>query len=243
MIDFEIPPEAKEVRERVRRFVQQEVLPAEEALSDGRSGRDVLSELRAKAKEASLWCPHMPKEWGGMGLTPLENALMQMELGASRFGASAVNSEGPDDATMLTLLEYGTEEQKQKFLPPLVNGEMRVAFSMTERTAGADATGQQTRAVRDGDNYVLNGEKWFTSGASGAGLVVIVAKTNPEAPRHRQFSQLIVELPNPGYQIVRDIPTMADRPGQHEGIGHAEVLIKDLVVPAANRLGEEGDGF
>jgi len=243
MIDFEIPPEAKEVRERVRRFVQQEVLPAEEALSDGRSGRDVLSELRAKAKEASLWCPHMPKEWGGMGLTPLENALMQMELGASRFGASAVNSEGPDDATMLTLLEYGTEEQKQKFLPPLVNGEMRVAFSMTERTAGADATGQQTRAVRDGDNYVLNGEKWFTSGASGAGLVVIVAKTNPEAPRHRQFSQFIVELPNPGYQIVRDIPTMADRPGQHEGIGHAEVLIKDLVVPAANRLGEEGDGF
>ena len=243
MIDFEIPPEAKEVRERVRRFVQQEVLPAEEALSDGRSGRDVLSELRAKAKEAGLWCPHMPKEWGGMGLTPLENALMQMELGASRFGASAVNSEGPDDATMLTLLEYGTEEQKQKFLPPLVNGEMRVAFSMTERAAGADATGQQTRAVRDGDNYVLNGEKWFTSGASGAGLVVIVAKTNPEAPRHRQFSQFIVELPNPGYQIIRDIPTMADRPGQHEGIGHAEVLIKDLVVPAANRLGEEGDGF
>jgi acyl-CoA dehydrogenase len=243
MIDFEIPAEAKAIRERARRFVQEEVLPAEAALTDGHAGREVLTDLRAKAKAVGLWCPHMPEEWGGMGLTPLENALMQMELGMSRFGAAAVNSEGPDDATMLTLLEYGTEEQKRKFLPPLVNGEMRVAFSMTERASGADATGLQTRAVRDGDNYVLNGEKWFTSGASGAGLVVILAKTNPEAPRHRQFSQFIVELPNPGYQIVRDIPTMADRPGQPEGIGHAEVIIKDLVVPAGNMLGNEGDGF
>jgi acyl-CoA dehydrogenase len=243
MIDFEIPAEAKAVRERVRRFVQEEVLPAEAALQDGRPAREVVTDLRAKAKAAGLWCPHMPQEWGGMGLTPLENALMQMELGMSRLGSTAVNSEGPDDATMLTLLAHGTEEQKKKYLPPLVNGEMRVAFSMTEKAAGADATGMQTRAVRDGDNYILNGEKWFTSGARGAGLAVILAKTNPEAPRHRQFSQFIVELPNPGYQILRDVPTMADRPGQREGIGHAEILIKDLIVPAGNMLGNEGDGF
>jgi acyl-CoA dehydrogenase len=244
VIDFEIPAEAKVIRERARTFVQEAVLPVEEeGLRTGRSPRDILPELRPKAKEAGLWCPHMPKEWGGMGLSPLENALMQMELGMSRLGPAAVNSEGPDDATMLTLLEHGTAEQKRKYLPPLVNGEWRVAFSMTERAAGADATGMQTRAVRDGDNWILNGEKWFSSGASGASLAVIVAKTDPDAPRHRQFSQFIVELPNPGYQIVRDIPTMASGPGRDGGGGHAEVIIKDLVVPAANMLGGEGDGF
>jgi acyl-CoA dehydrogenase len=244
MIDFELPAEAKAIRERAGRFVQEVVLPAEEqGAKEGRSPREIVRELRPQAKAAGLWCPHMPTEWGGMGLTPLENALLQMELGMSRLGTAAVNSEGPDDATMLTLLEYGTEEQKQKYLPPLVAGEMRVAFSMTERAAGADATGMQTRAVRDGDHWVLNGEKWFSSGASGAGLAVILAKTDPEAPRHRQFSQFLVELPNPGYQIVRDIPTMAERPGREDGIGHAEILIKDLVVPAGNLLGGEGDGF
>src|SRR5262245_34046011 len=141
MIDFEIPPEAKAVRERARRFVQEEVLPAEEGLQDGRAGREVVRELRGKAKAAGLWCPHMPREWGGMGLTPVENALLQMELGMSRLGPAAVNSEGPDDATMLTLLAYGTEAQKRKYLPPLVAGELRVVFSMTEKAAGADATG------------------------------------------------------------------------------------------------------
>ncbi|MCZ2108696.1 MAG: acyl-CoA dehydrogenase family protein, partial [Dehalococcoidia bacterium] len=243
-IDFEIPQEAKEIREKVRRFVQEECIPAEEQL-EHRPFKDVLSDLRAKARSQGLWCPFVPKEYGGMGLGPLANALVQMELGESHLGALAMNTQGPDDATMLTLLTYGTDYQKEKFLKPLLNGDKRICYSMTEKAAGADATGMQTRAVRDGDNYILNGEKWFSSAASAADIAVVMAKTNPDAPRHQQFSTFIVELPNPGYQITRDIKTMAvESPLSHVmGGGHSEVIIKDLVVPAENLLGGEGNGF
>jgi acyl-CoA dehydrogenase len=144
------------------------------------------------------------------------------------------------------LLAYGTEYQKEKYLKPLLNGEKRICYSMTEKAAGADATGMQTRAVKDGnENYVLNGEKWFSSAASVADIAVVMAKTDPDAPRHQQFSTFIVELPNPGYRIVRDIGTMAaEGPLSHVlGGGHSEVEIKDLVVPAENLLGGEGNGF
>lgn len=180
-----------------------------------------------------------------MGLGPLANALVQMELGESYLGALALNTQGPDDATMLTILTHGTPYQKEKFLKPLLNGEKRVCYSMTERAAGADATGMQTRAIRDGDNWVLNGEKWFSSAASVADIAVVMAKTDPDAPRHKQFSTFIVELPNPGYQIVRDIPTMAvESPLGHVlGGGHSEIKIQDLVIPNENLLGGQGEGF
>ena len=180
-----------------------------------------------------------------MGLGPLANALVQMELGESYLGALALNTQGPDDATMLTLLTHGTDYQKEKYLKPLLNGEKRICYSMTEKAAGADATGMQTLAVRDGDNWVLNGEKWFSSGATAADIAMVMAKTNPDAPRHQQFSTFLVELPNPGYQIQRNIPTMAgeSRLGETLGGGHAEILIKDLVVPHENIVGGEGQGF
>lgn len=181
-----------------------------------------------------------------MGLGPLANALVQMELGESHLGALSMNSQGPDDATILTLLAHGTEFQKEKYLKPLLNGEKRVCYSMTEKAAGADATGMQTRAVKDGnENYILNGEKWFSSAASAADLALVMAMTDPEAPRHQRYSTFIVELPNPGYVIKRDIPTMAaEGPLSHiMGGGHAEIDIKDLVVPAENLLGGEGNGF
>ena len=181
-----------------------------------------------------------------MGLGPLANALVQMELGESYLGALSMNTQGPDDATMMTLLAYGTEYQKEKYLKPLLNGEKRICYSMTEKAAGADATGMQTRAVKDGnENYVLNGEKWFSSAASVSDIAVVMAKTDPDAPRHQQFSTFIVELPNPGYRIVRDIGTMAaEGPLSHVlGGGHSEIEIKDLVVPAENLLGGEGNGF
>ncbi|HEX6031905.1 MAG TPA: acyl-CoA dehydrogenase family protein [Tepidiformaceae bacterium] len=245
MIDFEIPAEAQEVRERVRKFVQDECIPAEEHLQQGRPYKEVLGELRQKARSQGLWCPFIPPEYGGMGLGPLANALVQMELGESYLGALALNTQGPDDATMLTLLQNGTDFQKEKFLKPLLNGDKRICYSMTEKAAGADATGMQTRAVRDGDNWVLNGEKWFSSAASAADIAVVMAKTDPDAPRHQQFSTFIVELPNPGYQIQRDIKTMAaEGPLSHVlGGGHAEVIIKDLVVPHENLLGGQGNGF
>ena len=161
----------------------------------------MLGELRTKARAQGLWCPFIPKEYGGMGLGPLANALVQMELGESYLGALSMNTQGPDDATMLTLLAHGTDFQKEKFLKPLLNGEKRICYSMTEKAAGADATGMQTRAVKDGnENYVLNGEKWFSSAASVADIALVMAKTDPDAPRHQQFSTFIVELPNPGYQ-------------------------------------------
>ncbi|MBW8813140.1 MAG: acyl-CoA dehydrogenase family protein [Caulobacterales bacterium] len=245
-IDFEIPAEAKAIRERVRQWVHDECIPAEKRLIDGEDYKTVLGELRTKARAQGLWCPFIPKEYGGMGLGPLANALVQMELGESYLGALSMNTQGPDDATMLTILQNGTEYQKEKFLKPLLNGEKRVCYSMTEKAAGADATGMQTRAVKDGnENYILNGEKWFSSAASVADMALVMAMTDPDAPRHQRYSTFIVELPNPGYNIKRDIPTMAlEGPLSHiMGGGHAEIEIKDLKVPAENLLGGEGNGF
>ncbi|HZL01450.1 MAG TPA: acyl-CoA dehydrogenase family protein [Caulobacteraceae bacterium] len=245
-IDFEIPAEAKAVREKVRQWVHDECIPAEKALAEGRDYKELLGELRAKARSQGLWLPFIPKADGGMGLGPLANALVQMELGQSHLGALSMNSQGPDDATMLTLLAHGTPHQKEKFLKPLLAGEKRVCYSMTEKAAGADATGMRTRAVKDGnENYVLNGEKWFSSAASAADLALVMAMTDPDAPRHQRYSTFIVELPDPGYIIKRDIPTMAlEGPLSHiMGGGHAEIEIKDLVVPAENLVGGEGRGF
>ncbi|MGH6966821.1 MAG: acyl-CoA dehydrogenase family protein [Phenylobacterium sp.] len=245
-IDFEIPPEAKAVRERVRQWVHDECIPAEKLIVDKDSYKSVLADLRTKARAQGLWLPFAPKEYGGMGLGPLANALVQMELGMSHLGALSMNSQGPDDATILTLIAHGTDFQKEKFLKPLLNGEKRVCYSMTEKASGADATGMRTTAVKDGnENYVLNGEKWFSSAASAADLALVMARTDPDAPRHQQFSTFIVELPNPGYKIKRDIATMAaEGPLSHiMGGGHSEIEIKDLVIPAENLVGGEGRGF
>ncbi len=245
-IDFEIPAAAKAVREQVRQWVHDECMPAEQRLLAGEDYKTVLAELRAKARAQGLWCPFIPREHGGMGLGPLANALVQMELGESYLGALSMNTQGPDDATMLTLLEHGTDYQKEKFLKPLLNGEKRICYSMTEKAAGSDATGMQTKAERKGnDAWVLNGEKWFSSAASVADIALVMAKTNPDAPRHKQFSTFLVELPNPGYNIKRDIATMAiEGPLAHiMGGGHSEIEIRDLEVPADNLLGGEGEGF
>jgi len=245
-IDFDIPEDAKAIRLKVRQWVEDECIPAEKKLVDKASFKTVLDELRVKARAAGLWLPFIPKEYGGMGLGPLANALVQMELGRSHLGALSMNSQGPDDATMLTLLAHGTEYQKEKFLKPLLAGDKRVCYSMTEKAAGADATGMRTTAVKDGnENYILNGEKWFSSAASAADMALVMARTDPDAPRHQQFSTFIVELPNPGYNIKRDIKTMAveGELSHIMGGGHSEIEIKDLVFPAENLLGGEGQGF
>jgi acyl-CoA dehydrogenase len=195
-IDFEIPAEAKAIREKVRQWVHDECIPAEKEL-DSKPLDEVLGKLRKKARAQGLWCPFVPKEYGGMGLGPLANALVQMELGESSLGALSMNTQGPDDASMLTILAHGTAHQKEKFLKPLLNGDKRICFSMTEKAAGADATGMQTTAVKDGnENYILNGEKWFSSSASVADLALVMAKTDPERPAsqavfdfHRRIAQ------------------------------------------------------
>src|SRR4051812_22515230 len=244
-IDFEIPAEAKAIREKVRKWVHDECIPAEKEL-DTKPLAEVLGPLRAKARARGLWCPWVPKEYGGMGLGPLANALVQMELGESMLGALSMNTQGPDDASMMTILAHGTEYQKEKFLKPLLNGDKRICFSMTEKAAGADATGMQTTAVKDGnENYVLNGEKWFSSSASVADMALVMAKTDPNAPRHKQYSTFLVELPNPGYKIKRNVANMAIE-GPHDHAihgGHSEIEIRDLKVPADNLVGGEGNGF
>ena len=197
MIDFEIPDETKLVRAQVREFVQSVCIPAEKNLSV-ETFDDILAELRRKARAQGLWCPFFPVEWGGMGLKPLANALVQMELGESMLGALALNTQGPDDATMMTLLHHGTAYQHEKFLKPLVEGQKRVCYAMTEKGGGADATGMKTSAVEDGDNYILNGDKWYISSANVADIAVVMAKTDPDAPRHQQFSTFVVELPTLG---------------------------------------------
>lgn len=244
MIDFEIPADTKAVRAKVRDFVQNECIPAEEGCTP-ENFDEVLAGLRKKARSQGLWCPFIPEEYGGMGLKPLANALVQMELGESFLGALSLNTQGPDDATMLTLLENGTEDQKERFLKPLLAGEKRICYSMTERAAGADATGMQTSAVLDGDNYVLNGEKWFSSSASVADVALVMAKTDPDVARHRQFSTFLVELPNPGYRIVRNIETMQPHTelGLKLGGSHSEIRIENLIVPKENLLGGRGQGF
>src|SRR6202012_4142753 len=188
----------------------------------------------------------VPQEYGGMGLGPLAHALVQMELGHSQLGALSIDSQGPDDATILTLLAHGTDYQKEKFLKPLLNGEKRVYYSMTEKASGADAAGMRTRAVKDGnENYILNGEKWFSSSASVADMALVMAMTDPDAPRHKRYSTFIVELPNPGYNIKRNIKNMAIEGPYYDEIhgGHSEIEIKDLKVSADNLVGGEGNGF
>ena len=244
MIDFTIPEETKAVRDKVRAFVQSECHPAEETCTADNFD-ETLAGLRSKARAQGLWCPFIPVEHGGMGLRPLANALVQMELGESYLGALSLNTQGPDDATMLTLLEHGTDFQKEIFIKPLFNGEKRICYSMTEKAAGADATGMQTTAVLEGDEWVLNGEKWFSSSASVADIAVVMAKTDPDAPRHEQYSTFIVELPNPGYEILRNIETMQPHSalGLKLGGSHSEIKIDNLRVPRENILGGQGQGF
>ena len=246
-IDFEIPAEAKAIRERVRQWVHDECMPAEKRLLAGEDYKTVLGELRKKARAQGLWCPFIPKEYGGMGLGPLANALVQMELGESYLGALSMNTQGPDDATMLTLLEHGTRVPEGEV--PEAAAERRQAHLLLDDREGrrrrCDRHADARRSKNGNDNYVLNGEKWFSSAASVADIAVVMAKTDPNAPRHQQFSTFIVELPNPGYKIKRDIQTMAiEGPLSHIlGGGHSEIEIKDLEVPAENLLGGEGNGF
>ncbi len=207
---------------------------------------DVLAGLRTKARAQGLWCPSSRRNTAAWALARWPTPWCRWSWARAYLGALSMNTPGPRRRDHPDPAGHGTEYQKEKFLKPLLNGEKRICYSMTEKAAGADATGMQTRAVKDGnENYVLNGEKWFSSAATAADIALVMAKTDPDAPRHQHFSTFIVELPNPGYNIKRDIANMApDGPlGDIMGGGHAEIEIKDLEVPAENLLGGEGNGF
>ena len=241
-IDFTLPPEIEDIRLKVREFIDDEVRPRTEKLEANEADRGefvkAIIELRGRAKEVGLWLPQMPPEWGGLGLGATAMAFVQAEAVRSSIGPFVLNCQAPDEGNMHTLLHFGTEEQKQKYLKPLCDGVARSCFSMTEpEVAGSDPTGIQTRAEEVDGGWVINGHKWFTSGARGANFAIVIACTDPDAvtPQARN-SAFLLDLPAEGFEIVRDIETMAGRGN------HCEILYKDVFVPAENLFGGRGQG-
>jgi acyl-CoA dehydrogenase len=246
-IDFTLPPDVEEVRKRVRDFMDAEVRPAEEKLfanaDDGEpERRDIVGmiiELREKAKEWGVWLPHMPKEWGGLGLGITAMAFVSAESARTAFGPFILNAQAPDEGNQHTLLHHGTDEQKEKYLRPLLEGRVRSCFAMTEpEVAGSDPTGIRTMAVQENDGtWVVNGHKWFISGARGAGFAILIAKTDPDAdPPQASNTAFLVDLPTDGWEVVRDVETMAGHGN------HCEIRITDLRVSDENVLGGRGNG-
>ena len=241
-IDFRFPPEIEALRLRVRDFVAEVVRPAERRIAEREGDRRFLVqsiiEMRVAARDRGLWLPHMPAEYGGMGLGHVAMAAVSAEAAKAAFGPYALNAQAPDEGNMHTLLHWATDAQKEKYLRPLCEGVVRSCFAMTEpEVAGSDPTLIQTRAVLDGDSWVVNGHKWFISGASGAKFAILIARTEdqPEIPQAAN-SAFLVDLPATGWNVVRDVPTMA---GHHN---HAEIRIENLRVPAENMLGGRGQG-
>jgi len=241
MIDFSISPEMEQILKVTRQLMDAHVYPAEREMTEEGLPREILKPLQARVKELGLWAPHMPEEVGGMGIGVVGLALMNEIIGRSPIGPISFGCQAPDAGNCEILHLYGTEEQKRKYLLPNVAGEIRSCFSMTEpEVSGADPTNLQTTAVLEGDEWVINGHKWFTSGAVGAAFAIVMAKTEPNARPHKRFSMIIVPTDTPGFNILRQVPVMGHT--RRQG-GHCEVRYEDCRVPAKNLLGPRGEGF
>jgi alkylation response protein AidB-like acyl-CoA dehydrogenase len=238
-----IPDLVAERREQVRAFMDEHVYPNEPALlAEDERADALIAELQQEARDAGLWAPHLPPEAGGTGSGFIEYAYLNEEIGRSMIAQLIFGCQAPDAGNGEILHMFGTPEQKERFLAPLVAGETRSFFGMTEpENAGSDPTNLQSRAVRDGDEWVINAHKWFSSAADGAGFGILMAVTDPDAPPHKRASMIIVPTDTPGYELVRKIPVMG-----HEGHGwstHCETRWTDARVPVSNTLGDPGDGF
>jgi|SwirhisoilCB2_FD_contig_61_8354937_length_1904_multi_2_in_0_out_0_4 acyl-CoA dehydrogenase len=246
-MDFELSPKVKELQRKVSDFMNDYVYPIEKQVEEEMNvpGKEhtepqVLKEARAKAKAAGLWNLFLPDDENGKGLKVSEYAPLCEIMGRSSIGARAFNCMAPDTGNMEILTEFATADQKRQWLKPCLEGEMRTCFSMTEpETAGSDPTQLATRATREGDYYAINGHKWFTSGAIGAGFAIAMVVTDPQAEPHKRASMMIVPIDTPGLDLVRPVSVM----GHAGGGGHCEIIYKDCKVPATNLLGREGDGF
>jgi alkylation response protein AidB-like acyl-CoA dehydrogenase len=231
-----------ELRAAYRAFMEEHVYPNEAALAREDDLADALiADLRAKAKSAGLWAPHLPPEAGGTGAGFLAYAHVNEEIGRSAYAQLVFNCQAPDAGNGEILHAFGTDEQKRRYLEPLVEGSARSFFSMTEPdVSGADPTALRTTAVLEGDEWVIDGRKWFSSGAEGAAFGIVMAVTEPDAPAHGRMSQLLVPSDTPGIEIVA-VPVLG-----HRGRGwstHCEVTYRRVRVPADSLLGERGDGF
>jgi len=243
-MDFSMSEKMQTIVGMIRDFMKQEVYPIEPEFQHAgfKQLEPLLDAKRAKVKKMGLWAPQMPEEYGGMGLTMMEHAIVSEALGGSPLGHYIFGCQAPDAGNMEILHKYGTDAQKKEWLEPLVRGEIRSCFSMTEpEKPGSNPTWMDTAAVKDGDDYVINGQKWFTSSADGARFAIVMAVTNPDAEPHLRASQIIVPTDTPGFNLVRNISVMG-----HQGEGwpsHAEVIYQNCRVPRSNLLGQEGMGF
>ncbi|HEX4478412.1 MAG TPA: acyl-CoA dehydrogenase family protein [Polyangiaceae bacterium] len=245
-MDFDISPEMKDVLGRVRAFVEREVYPLEiEFASGDKVFGNMLrrfGQIRGKVKAEGLWAPQVPKEYGGMGLAFCDHALVSEELGRSPLGHYLFGCQAPDAGNLELLMKYGTDEQKSRWLVPIARGEIRSCFSMTEPDrAGSNPMWLDTTAVKDGSDYVINGRKWFTTGAHGATVAIVMAVTNPEAPPYARASMILVPTETKGFVHVRKIAVMGDEGDDYAS--HSELAYRDCRVPQSNLLGPEGGGF
>jgi alkylation response protein AidB-like acyl-CoA dehydrogenase len=243
-MDFDPPAAVRPLLAKIERFVADVVIPAEaEVMERGFVAAAArLADLRAQCKAAGLWGPQLPTALGGLGLDLVSHGLVSERLGRSPLGHYVFGCQAPDAGNLEILHKYGTPAQQARYLEPLARGELRSCFAMTEpENPGSNPTMLSCLARRDGDHYVLDGHKWFTSSADGAAFAIVMAVTNPDAPPHGRASMIIVPTDTPGYQLVRNIKIMGDA---GEGwASHAELRFTDVRVPVANLLGPEGAGF
>ena len=246
-MDFEPSERSQLIQEQLERFMAEYVYPNEpvaqrqvQESGDPHHFPEILEELKSRAKALGLWNLFLPDEEYGAGLTNLEYAPLCEIMGRSEMAPIVFNCAAPDTGNMEILAEFGTPEQKQRWLRPLLEGEIRSCFSMTEpEVSGADPTGLRCRAVRDGDAYVIEGHKWYTSGAEGAAFAIVMAVTDPHAAPHARASMIIVPTDTAGFQLIRSVPVM----GEARGGGHGEIRYENCRVPASNLLGPEHGGF
>ena len=245
--DFSTEPEFQEQLDWMRKFVREEIWPIEtvvEGLSQANLDA-IYAPLQERVKARGLWAAHLPQELGGQGFGQVKLGLMHEILGTSPFAPNAFGNQAPDSGNSEILALAGTPEQKERWLYPLLAGDLKSAFSMTEPgTAGSDPTLLETRAVRDGGEWVIDGHKWFSSNASIADFLIVMAVTDPDARPYQRASMIIVPADTPGVDIIRDVPTMEHPQESFGKLGnHAEIRYEGVRVPYENLLGREGEGF
>jgi acyl-CoA dehydrogenase len=250
-MNFSYSEKVLKLQKKLNEFMEEYVFPNEKTYEEQLNAQEsrwsgvppIMEELKEKAKKEGLWNLFLPDSEYGAGLTNLEYAPLCEIMGRSLIAPEVFNCSAPDTGNMEVLVRYGTEEQKKKWLIPLLNGEIRSCFSMTEPdVASSDATNIQASIIRDGDEYVINGRKWWSSGAGDprCKVAIVMGKTNPEAPRHEQQSMIIVPLDTPGVKIERLLPVFGYDHAPH---GHAEITYDNVRVSAENLIWDEGKGF
>jgi len=243
-MDFDVSEKMQTILEMVNGFVDSNVIPLEGEMLHGDAAtlEAKIADEQRHVRQMDLWAPNHPVEVGGLGLTMLEHGLLTEALGRSPLGHLVFGCQAPDAGNVEILHKYGTEEQRARFLRPLVDGEIRSCFSMTEpENPGSNPVMMSTTARKDGDDYVINGHKWFSSSADGAAFAIVMAVTNPDAPPYGRASMIIVPTDTPGFELIRNVSVMG-----HPGSGyssHGEVSYQQCRVPQDNLLGGEGDGF